>query len=118
VANDWWRFFAEWNEQQPGFAEVDLVAHDGGLVLGDFCQTLDLTDVCTGWTETEAVPNKAQVWVFEAIRTIRERLRWCPIFIFLCATSVFCSESTENARRLKLGHYQSKPQVAWKFESR
>jgi len=68
------RTFAEWNEQQPGFAEIDLVAHDGGLALGDFCQTLDLTDVCTGWTETEAVPNKAQVWVFEAIKTIRQRL--------------------------------------------
>jgi len=68
------RTFAEWDEQQPGFAEIDLVAHDGGLALGDFCQTLDLTDICTGWTETEAVPNKAQVWVFEAIQTIRQRL--------------------------------------------
>lgn len=68
------RTFAEWNEQQPGFAEIDLVAHDGGLALGDFCQTLDLTDVCTGWTETEAVPNKAQVWVFAAIQEVRQRL--------------------------------------------
>jgi hypothetical protein len=68
------RTFAEWNEARPGFAEIDLVAHDGGLALGDFCQTLDLTDICTGWTETEAVPNKAQVWVFEAIQTIRQRL--------------------------------------------
>src|SRR6476619_890481 len=68
------RTFAEWDEQRPGFAEIDLVAHDGGLALGDFCQTLDLTDICTGWTETEAVPNKAQVWVFEAIQTIRARL--------------------------------------------
>jgi hypothetical protein len=68
------RTFAEWDEAQPGFAEIDLVAHDGGLALGDFCQTLDLTDICTGWTETEAVPNKAQVWVFEAIQTIRQRL--------------------------------------------
>lgn len=68
------RTFAEWDEQQTGFAEIDLVAHDGGLALGDYCQTLDLTDVCTGWTETEAVPNKAQVWVFEAIQTIRARL--------------------------------------------
>jgi len=68
------RTFAEWNEQRPGFAEIDLVAHDGGLALGDYCKTLDLTDVCTGWTETEAVPNKAQVWVFEAIQTIRQRL--------------------------------------------
>ena len=68
------RTFAEWDEQQPGFAEIDLVAHDGGLAVGDYCQTLDLTDVCTGWTETEAVPNKAQVWVFAAIQTIRARL--------------------------------------------
>lgn len=68
------RTFAEWDEQQPGFAEIDLVAHDGGLALGDFCQTLDLTDVYTGWTETEAVPNKAQVWVFEALQEIRRRL--------------------------------------------
>jgi hypothetical protein len=68
------RTFAEWDEQRPGFAEIDLVAHDGSLALGDYCQTLDLTDVCTGWTETEAVPNKAQIWVFEAIQTIRQRL--------------------------------------------
>ncbi len=68
------RTFAEWDEDKPGFAEIDLVAHDGGLALGDFCQTLDLTDVCTGWTETAAVPNKAQVWVFEAIQEIRQRL--------------------------------------------
>jgi hypothetical protein len=68
------RTFAEWDEAQPGFVEIDLVAHDGGLALGDYCQTLDLTDICTGWTETEAVPNKAQVWVFEAIQTIRQRL--------------------------------------------
>ena len=68
------RTFAEWDEARPGFAEIDLVAHDGGLALGDYCQTLDLTDVCTGWTETEAVPNKAQVWVFEAIQIIRGRL--------------------------------------------
>ncbi len=25
------RTFAEWNEQQPGFAEIDLMGHDGGV---------------------------------------------------------------------------------------
>ena len=50
------------------------MAHDGGLALGDYCQTLDLPDVYSGWTETEAVPNKAQVWVFEALQRIRQRL--------------------------------------------
>jgi len=33
-----------------------------------------VTDVLTGWTETQAVKNKAQKWVFEALAQIRARL--------------------------------------------
>ncbi len=68
------RTFSDWNEKKPGFVEIDLVGHDGGDSQGDFAQTLDVTDVCTTWTETEAVRNKAQVWVFEALKDIRGRL--------------------------------------------
>ncbi len=68
------RTFSEWDEGRPGFVEVDLVSHDGGNPRGDFIQTLDLTDVYTGWTETWAVKNKAQVWVFAALQKIRGRL--------------------------------------------
>lgn len=68
------RTFAEWNEQRPGFVEIDLVGHDGGDSHGEFAHTLDVTDVCTGWTETQAVKNKAQCWVFEALKDIRDRL--------------------------------------------
>jgi hypothetical protein len=68
------RTFAEWDQRQPGFVEIDLVGHDGGVAEGDYCQTLDLTDVASGWTETQAVFNKAQVWVFEALQLIRGRL--------------------------------------------
>jgi len=68
------RTFADWDEDKPGFAETDLVSHGGGDERGDFCQTLCLTDVCSAWTEAEAVRNKAQVWVFEGLKNIRERL--------------------------------------------
>jgi hypothetical protein len=68
------RTFSQWDEQRPGFAEIDLVGHDGGEVKGEFMQTLDVTDVCTTWTETEAVRNKAQKWVFDALKDIRQRL--------------------------------------------
>lgn len=68
------RTFADWDDLQPGFAEIDLVGHDGGVAAGDYCQTLDLTDVATTWTETEAVPNKAQAWVFAALKNLRENL--------------------------------------------
>lgn len=68
------RTFSEWDEQRPGFVEIDLVGHEGGNPRGDFIQTLNVTDVCTGWTEMQAVKNKAQIWVFEALKDIRKRL--------------------------------------------
>jgi hypothetical protein len=68
------RTFSEWNERKPGFVEIDLVGHDGGDATGEFCQSLDVTDVCTTWTETRAVQNKAQVWVFKALTDIRKAL--------------------------------------------
>jgi len=68
------RTFADWNEMKPGFMEMDLVAHDGGSSHGEYCQILDATDVCTGWSEQFAVPTKAQCWVFDAIKQMRARL--------------------------------------------
>lgn len=68
------RTFAEWNEKKPGFVEIDLVGHDGGNPGGEFMQTLDVTDVCTGWTDIQAVKNKAQRWVFQALQEISRRV--------------------------------------------
>ena len=42
------RTFSDWNEEKPGFVEIDLVSHEGGDPHGDFIQTLDMTDICTG----------------------------------------------------------------------
>lgn len=68
------RTFDMWDEARPGFLEIDLVGHEGGVLRGEYCQTLDATDVATGWTETRAVRNKAQVHVFAAIKDIRASL--------------------------------------------
>lgn len=68
------RTFSQWNDTRPGFVEIDLVGHDRGDGSGDFLQTLDVTDVATGWTETQAVRNEAQQWLFKALKDIRGRL--------------------------------------------
>jgi hypothetical protein len=68
------RTFADWDEKVPGFFEVDLVSHDGGATRGDFNQSLNFTDICTGWEEMIAVKNKAQVWVFAGIKKIEGRI--------------------------------------------
>ncbi|MFF2028839.1 DDE-type integrase/transposase/recombinase [Arthrobacter sp. NPDC058192] len=65
------RTWAEWDDAVPGFVEVDLVGHEGGNSSGEFCFTLDITDIATGWTETRSVRNKAQKWVFAAIKDAR-----------------------------------------------
>ena len=59
---------------EPGFMEIDLVGHEGGNAQGDFAHTLDVTDVFSGWTETQAVRNKAQKWVFAALAMLLGRL--------------------------------------------
>jgi len=67
------RTFSDWDEGKAGFIEIDLVSHDGGFSRGDFCYTLVLTDVKTQWTEVIPVRNRAQVWVFEALKEASER---------------------------------------------
>lgn len=62
------RTWAEWDDAVPGFVEIDLVGHEGGNSRGEFCFTLTITDISTGWTETRSVRNKAQKWVFAAIQ--------------------------------------------------
>ena len=61
------RTWAEWTEDQPGFLEIDLVGHEGGNSSGEFCFTLTMTDIATGWTVNRSVRNKAARWVVEAI---------------------------------------------------
>ncbi len=68
------RTFAQWDEQRPGFVEVDRVGHEGGNARGEFCFTLTLTDVHTGWTEGQAMKNKAQKWTVEALAQRRGQL--------------------------------------------
>jgi hypothetical protein len=68
------RTFSDWDNTKPGFFEVDLVSHDGGLLRGDFIQSLNFTDIATGWDEMIAVKNKAQKWVFAGIKEIRKKI--------------------------------------------
>lgn len=68
------RTFSEWDDTRVGFAQIDLVAHDGGNPAGEFGQALTLTDVATGWTENRALRNKAQRWVVEALDDISRTL--------------------------------------------
>ncbi|HJX76662.1 transposase family protein [Glutamicibacter sp.] len=57
-------------EQQPGFFEVDTVAHCGHSLKGEYLYSITLTDVFTGWTVNIAVKNRAHRNVVAGIQTL------------------------------------------------
>jgi hypothetical protein len=68
------RTFTPWDEDQPGFLEIDLVAHCGGTMEGQFLYTLTCVDLSTGWIECLAVRRRTEQAVFEAIQAMRTYL--------------------------------------------
>lgn len=56
-----------WNEDRPGYFEVDTVAHCGGSLEGEFFWTLSMTDILP-------LRNKSQAEALTAIRSIKNRL--------------------------------------------
>jgi len=63
-----------WDENKPGYCEIDLVAHCGGSLLGNLIYTLQFVDIKTTWTERNAVIGKGQEGVFKGIKKIEKQL--------------------------------------------
>ena len=63
-----------WDVGEPGFAEIDLVAHSGERAAGDFVYTLNLTDIHTTWVESGALLGKSQVRVRTTLDQLRAQL--------------------------------------------
>ena len=65
------RTFSQWEENSPGFVEIDLVAHCGEHLDGSFLYTLTLTDLATGWTECVPLLEKSAAAVLAALEQAR-----------------------------------------------
>ena len=60
--------------EEPGYAEIDLVAHCGMNSSGTFCYSLNLTDIHTGWCATRSILGKDEVTVGRALHDLRKEL--------------------------------------------
>ena len=68
------RTFADWEENQPGFMEIDLVAHCGETTEDFYLNTLCGVDVASGWTECLPVWGKGAQRVRSSVHRMRQRL--------------------------------------------
>lgn len=62
-------------EEDPGFFEGDTVAHCGPTLKGEFCRTLNLTSMMTGWVFTRSIRNNAHVHI---LTTLTEATQLIP----------------------------------------
>jgi len=59
-----------WEENKPGWLEVDTVALCGGSVAGDFIWMVDAVDYATAWVSTRAMWNRGQEGTLAALQDL------------------------------------------------
>ncbi len=66
--------FTEWEENHPGFLEVDLISHCGESTEGFYLTTLSTVDVASGWSECVGIWGRGQERVGGAVHRVHQRL--------------------------------------------
>jgi len=71
----------EWNRNQFGNIQVDLVEHCGQTNQGEYIHTLSTTDLATGWWEGHAQLNRSQISTLKSVKNLRKRypFKWQAI---------------------------------------
>ena len=94
------RTFTDWQEDRPGFLEVDLVSHCGESTEGFYLTTLSTVDVASGWSECVGVWGKGQERVGTAIHRVRQRLPFPMLGLDSDNGSEFINQHLYNYCRL------------------
>jgi len=104
------RTYTPWDEERPGFMEIDLVAHCGDTVEGQYVNTLTSVDISTGWTECQAVFPRNRHTVLEAIKAMQSRLPFALLGLDSDNGSEFINEMLfQYCRYQKITFTRSRP---------
>ena len=88
------RTFADWRDPPPGFFEIDMVGHCGGVKTGgDFVHTLTLTDIASGWTECVSMRMRNQMLVIEALEKVAADLPFAMLGVDSDNDSAFMNQT-------------------------
>lgn len=64
----------DWNEQVPGFLEVDTVAMCGGVLDDRHGWMIDAVDIHTTWNEMRGLPNRSEAATLEGMADVEASL--------------------------------------------
>lgn len=104
------RTFSEWDEERPGFLEMDLVGHDGGVIDSQHAFTLNAVDIATTWNCSVSLKNKAQVWTLQGVEKIQAKLPFPMLGLDSDNGSEFINETLYNfCQEHKITFTRSRP---------
>jgi hypothetical protein len=63
----------DWDRNQLGNVQVDLIEHCGQSERGEYLNTISNTDISTGWWEGEAITGRGQIPTLEGLDKARKR---------------------------------------------
>lgn len=63
----------EWDRNELGNIQLDLVEHCGQSASGEYLNTLSSTDIATGWWEGEAILGKGRLNTISGLDMVRKR---------------------------------------------
>lgn len=66
--------YTSWDNEIPGFEEIDFVALCGESLRGDYVNILDSIDIAVCWSELQGLMGKSRYEVTKALDAIRNRL--------------------------------------------
>ena len=71
----------EWDRNQLGNIQTDLIEHCGQSARGEYINTISNTDISTGWWEGEAIMGRGQIPTLEGLEKTRKRFpfKWGEI---------------------------------------
>lgn len=92
----------EGDATEPGWVEMDTVAHCGDSIAGAYAHTITVTDICSGWTENAGVWTKGSVAVQKKVKSIEARL---PFALLGCAVD----NGSEFMNETLTSYFNSRP---------
>lgn len=90
------RTFSDWDDPAPRFFEADLVAHSGPSAHGRFIQTLTLTDIASGWTETAPLLFREQGLLTQVLSKMQRSLPRPLLGLDTDNDTVFMNETVQG----------------------
>ena len=106
------RLFSSWEDDRPGFVEMDLVAHCGEHLDGSFLYTLTMTDLATGWTECIPLLEKSADAVLAGLAQARTLFPFPLLGLDTDSGSEFLNEELiEYCEREQLTFTRGRPGV-------